>query len=185
MIADALEYIRREVREYLSLADTEVTLGHAHELKDIGSAGVRLTLVSLAEESALRNQSHTVRTLNSFEYQQPPVLLNLFLLISFDFSQYETSLLRLSQTVERFQSQRYFDHNNASDPNLWPAGLERLVFDLHNVGFEQLNQLWGVLGGSYYPSILYKVRLVKIQAQESVSGPEITSMQVNTRLIKP
>jgi hypothetical protein len=47
---------------------------------------------------------------------------------------------------------------------------------------EALNHLWGVLGGAYFPSAVYKVRLVRIQRDVSLAGPEITTIQVETRL---
>jgi len=41
--------------------------------------------------------------------------------------------------------------------------------------FEELNNLWGVLGGSCIPSVVYKMRLVKIQASTAQIAPEITN----------
>ncbi len=46
-------------------------------------------------------------------------------------------------------------------PSLDP-GIEKLVFELYNLSFEQLNQVWGMLGGKYYPSVLYKMRVISI-----------------------
>ena len=43
-----------------------------------------------------------------------------------------------------------------------------------NLNFEQLNHLWGVLGGAYFPSVLYKVRLVKIRSDADMPAPEIS-----------
>jgi len=65
-------------------------------------------------------------------------------------------------------------------PIPFPATLEKLTFDMVNMNFEQLNNLWGVLGGSYFPSVVYKVRLVKVQAAETVQAPEILETEIRT-----
>ena len=66
--------------------------------------------------------------------------------------------------------------------NPFPQTLEKIIFDIYNLDFEKLNHLWGVLGCSYFPSVLYKVRLIKVQADISAPGPEITTIQVDTVL---
>lgn len=183
MIDDAIAYIRREVSAYLGVNEDDVIPGLIHVLKEENnSRGLYMSLVNLEEETTLRNTSHTIRLNNNVHYQEPPVFLNLYLLFASNFSDYGTSLLRLSQTVELFQSQRVFEAANASATNPFPARLEKLIFDFTNLNFEQLNHLWGVLGGTYLPSVLYKVRLVEIQRDETVAGPEITTIQVETSI---
>ena len=62
----------------------------------------------------------------------------------------------------------------------FPATLEKLTFEMVNMNFEELNNLWGVLGGAYFPSIVYKVRMVKVQLDDIEAAPEITSIQLDT-----
>lgn len=181
MINDAVDYIRREVRNYLGVDDTEVILDNVHVLKESqNNTGVYISLVNVEEETTLRNSPHTIRENNQVRYKEPPIFLNLYLLFSFEFSDYPASLLRLSQTVELFQNKRAFSAENEASGNPFPSTLELLVFDLYNMSFEQLNHLWGIQGGAYFPSVLYKVRLVKVQRDESVEGPEITTIQVDS-----
>ena len=47
--------------------------------------------------------------------------------------------------------------------------IERLVVELYSLNLEQQNHLWGYLGGKYLPSVVYKVRLVRIQ-EDAVRG---------------
>jgi hypothetical protein len=187
MISDALDYIRREVREHLNIADAQVTLGSLHALLDNNtSPGVRIALVNVTEESTLRNLPHSQRTVaGQVEYQEPPVSLNLFLVLAFDFGTYQTDIIRLSESIELFQSKRYFDAGNQRPANPFPATLQRLIFDLHSSDFEQLNHLWGIMGGTYFPSVIYKVRMLRVQADERLAGPQITSLQVNTGFKQP
>ncbi len=181
MINEALEYIRRELRDDLGIDDAEVIINHAHLLKEISNDnGVYISLVNVEEEKVLKNTRHYLRINDQTFYQQPPVFLNLYLLFSFEFANYSTSLLRLSETIERFQSKPVFSAVNETATNPFPADLEKLIFDFYNLNFEQLNHLWAVLGGAYFPSVLYKVRMVKIQLDETIAGPEITRVQVDT-----
>ena len=66
--------------------------------------------------------------------------------------------------------------------NPFPASLEKLVFEMVNMNFEELNNLWGVLGGAYFPSVVYKVRMVKVQLDATEPAPEITTIQLETVL---
>ncbi|MGH6784321.1 MAG: DUF4255 domain-containing protein, partial [Sphingomicrobium sp.] len=179
MINEAIDYIRRELRDYLGVDDTEVIIDNAHVLKDAAnSKGAYISIVNVKEETALKNGEHYVRENNQVRYKEPPVYLNLYLLLSFEFDDYGQSLLRLSQAVELFQSKRVFSAENDTPANQFPATLEKLVFDFVNLNFEELNHLWGVLGGAYYPSVLYKVRLVKVQRDVTAPAPEIGKIQL-------
>lgn len=182
MINDVVDYIRREVSQSLSVDDADVVAGNANMLKDTTKQGIYISLVNLEEERTLKNVSHTMRKNNRTHYQEPPVNLNLFLLFSFTFPQYSTCLLRLSETIELFQNKSVFNANNDLAANTFPPRLEKLVFDMYSIDFEKLNHLWGVLGGTYYPSVLYKVRMVAIRKDESSEGPEITTVKVTTGL---
>lgn len=183
MIDEAIDYIRQEVRLRLGISDAEVIAGNIHILKENANAsGVYVSLVNLEEEIALKNTSHYTRVNGTVHYKEPPVYVNLFLLFAFDFSNYGTSLLRLSETIELFQSKPVFSAENDVPGNPFPPGLDRLTFSLFNLNFEQLNHLWGVLGGAYLPSVLYKIRLVKVQRDESIEGPEITTIQMDVRV---
>ncbi len=182
MISDAVEFIRKALVRHLGLTNVEVTLASARTLSDVGAPGVAISLVNLEEESALRNLPHTERRSGQLVKVEPPVFLNLYLLFSFDFTPYETALIRLGETIELFQKSRWFGPETQTGPGAvpFPPGVERLVFELQNMNFEALNNLWGILGGSYYPSVVYKVRLVKVQAADTAQTPEITTIRLDT-----
>ncbi len=181
MIDDAIEYVRQEIRDYLGLANQEVIADHIPVLKETANAqGVFLSLVNLEEETILRNTSHVTRQIDAIRYKQPPVFLNLYLLFAFRFQAYSTSLMNLAKAIELFQSKPVLSPATAAAGLTFPATLEKLIFDFHNLNLEQLNYLWSMLGGAYLPSVLYKVRLVKVQADVSVAAPEITTIQVDT-----
>jgi len=180
MIDDALAYIRRELRDRLPVADGEVMIESARVLAgQNNSLGAYITLVNVEEEPTLRNLPHTQRIGDTTFQREPSVNLNLYLLFSFEFQTYETSLLHLSNTIGLFQEKRVYTTANQSGSNPFPAGFEKLIFELHNMNFEALNNLWGVMGGAYFPSVIYKVRMVRIQTAPQIPAPEILTFDVD------
>ena len=119
-------------------------------------------------------------------YEQPPVYLNLYLLFSANFpDNYDNALIRLSQTIRFFQSKRLFNLINTTSPTILAsandannpdrdalAGME-LVVDLYTMTFEQINHLWGSLGGKQIPFVMYKVRLVVIREPKYTAEPPV------------
>lgn len=180
MIDEALAYIRRELRDRLPVADGEVMIESARVLAgQNNSLGAYITLVNVEEEPTLRNLPITERVGNTTVAQEPSVNLNLYLLFSFEFQTYETSLLQLSNTIGLFQEKRVYSAANESASNPFPGGLEKLIFELHNMNFEALNNLWGVMGGAYFPSVIYKVRMVRIQTAPQQPAQEILNIDVD------
>jgi hypothetical protein len=91
----------------------------------------------------------------------PPVCLNLMLMFAAHFagSTYAEALKLVSAAIGFFQSRPLFDRHNT--PELEP-GIDRLALDIENLGFGDLGNVWGLLGGRYVPSVLYRVRMVSI-----------------------
>lgn len=97
-----------------------------------------------------------------------PVHLNLLVMFAANSSggSYLEALKRVARTIAFFQRRPYFDHANT--PELDP-GIERLVFDLHDLDITAQSNLWGILGGHYVPSVLYRMRMVTIDAGEPIA----------------
>jgi len=54
----------------------------------------------------------------------------------------------------------------------------KMNLDLHSMTFEQLNHLWGTLGGKQVPSALYKARVVEIdKSMVKEGGGYITEIE--------
>lgn len=192
MIYDALKYIQEGLDQYLTevgqspLTGSIVTLdnvGLAEELggtKDSLNQQVIISLVNLQEEAALKNlPNYTVRN-GRTEYERPPIHLNLFILISvLDIDNYEVALRRISSVVAYFQAQREFSFQHT--PTMAEYSQEvRVIMDLYTLTFEQLNHLWGALGGKQIPFVLYKARVVPVSAEKpQAEGSVITDIYVN------
>ena len=117
MIYETLQILKEQLEDYFQ----QIGLGKIIDLQNIAlwesesideasfNNKVILTLIRLEEEATLKNRSHfKVNDLKS-EYRNPPVSLNLYLLISANFvpstsgDAYEKSLRCLSAVFEFFQ----------------------------------------------------------------------------------
>ncbi len=92
-----------------------------------------------------------------------PVTLNLLLMFAANFSasNYTEALKFVASTIAFFQSRPVLDHHNT--PGLDPR-IDRLALDIENLGLSDLSNLWGTFGGRYMPSVLYRMRLVTLDA---------------------
>lgn len=144
------------------------------------------SLVNVEEDRISKSPQNYVRVNDQVEYRNPKVFLNLYCLFAVYHNSYETALQYLSYIIQFFQFRPVLTHQNSpadSEPRLDPR-IEQLVFDMVTLNFEQVNHLWGALGGKYLPSVLYKVRLVAIEDETPESlGPPITSIVLNDRMI--
>lgn len=191
MIDQALDFLCRQVNNYLTIkldpppSGDAIILYNVSQLTD-GSGGANgsntasnafLTLVNIEEDRISKSQENFVRKANSVVYKNPKIYLNLYVLFSVNLSSYLEALKRLSLIIQFFQYRNVFDINNSPtlDPNI-----EKLIAEMYSMGFEQVNHLWGTLGGKYLPSVLYKVRLISIEdeAIDAESG-FITSIAIN------
>lgn len=180
MIKQTLEYLTEELTFGLGLDSADVNLDNLKKLQEENAQGLIISLLNVEEESTLKNAPHFIRKNNQVVYKEPPVFLNLNILMAFEFDNYGTSLQRLSETVKYFQNRRWFTAENERSENPFPADVNKIILDLQPLNFEQMNHIWSISGGSQFPSLLYKVRLVKIQPQDELAGPEIDTIQLDS-----
>ncbi len=103
-----------------------------------------------------------------------PLHLNLSIMFAAYFagSNYPEALKSISTTVRFFQMNPLFDHQNTPDLD---RDIERLSLEIENLDIQQLSNLWGILSTRYLPSIMYKVRMVTIDANAvKAEVPNIT-----------
>ena len=175
MIDIALQLLKDELTNYLSTRDTATVI-----IDNVGlfetSAGVGLTeniiitLVNVEEESTLKNQPVVKRPfVGNAIYQNPPVYLNLYVLLTCNYTgdHYTLALKRLSYIIRFLQSKNSFSISssvsggtvNFDDPDIIDL---KFTLELYTLTFEQVNHLWGSLGGRQMPFVMYKLRLVAI-----------------------
>lgn len=175
MIYEALQIISEQLDKYLSseglsnLVKLEniALLESASENADNLKGKVVLTLLNLEEESAMKNTpSFKVRD-GKTEYKNPPVHLNLYLLISANCDTYDKSLRCISKTIQFFQGKKVFTSTNTvyNRTNVAFDVLDyfKFILELHTLSFEELNHVWGTLGGRQIPSVVYKIQVLEIE----------------------
>jgi hypothetical protein len=115
----------------------------------VASQGVR-TAMGSGERDAIAQTSAAVH-------------LNLMLMFAANFggNQYIEALKFISATVAFFQGRALFDHHNS--PDLDPR-IERLALEMVSLDRAELSNLWGILGGKYVPSVLYRMRMISFDS---------------------
>lgn len=196
MISHALMIIVNELKKHFEdfygvpVINDEAGLGNLSEGLVVanGNTGVArnrliFSMVNIREEKSLKNLPNYVRndiTLRA-SYENPPVHLNFLILATATHTEYTNALLVLSRTIRFFQSNNVFTQDNVAPSSITnnapPNLLDRLesfklILDLYSPTMEEVNHLWGTLGGKQYPFVLYMLRMLdlKFRAVQSESG---------------
>lgn len=148
------------------------------------------TVVNIAQEGALRNipfsrASTSDEGVPMVRERSPEIWLNIYLLFGANRIEYLNALNDISRVIGFFQRKHVFTPaeldvlagsevtGNAVEDL---ANVDRLIFDIYSMTFEELNQLWSIMGGKYIPSVLYKVRLALIQEALDVTARPIEAI---------
>ncbi len=120
-------------------------------------------LVNIEKDSMPGHGSVAAHGTGRLGLTNAPVHLNLLLMFAATFSgaNYAEALKFVSHTIAFFQSRPVFDPQNTPELD---ARIGKLVLDIENLSISDLSNLWGILGGSYMPSVLYRMRLLAIDA---------------------
>lgn len=193
MIYEAIQIISEQLNNYLTSAGLSnlVTLQNVAMLETSEDNAAKLngkvilTLVNLEEESTLRNLPHyKVIDKETTEYRNPPVNMNIYLLVAANCNTYTNSLRAISKTIEFFQGKKVFTSENTTyeeKEDFDVLGSFKLIVELYTASFEQLNHVWGTLGGRQLPSVIYKIQLVEID-RKALLGAEKVILHVNDTL---
>jgi len=181
MISHALTIVMNELDQHL--ADTyqsgsQVVLGNLAEGVGVTSGVPRdmlcLSMVNIKEEKALKNLPNYVRNDATLKvvYENAPVFLNCQVLMVATHSNYTNALLMISRAISFFQYKNVFTQDNVlplsitkNAPSKPIDQLEtfKLIFDLYSPTMEEVNHLWGTLGGKQYPFVIYMMRLLELK----------------------
>lgn len=121
---------------------------------------IHLFLVNIERETAGGLKFSQQAVSDSYHRKGSPTWqLNLYVALAAVFSekQYEESLQLLSGVLSFLQNNNQFS---------LPQEDIRLAVEPVNLSFHELSNLWGICGGTYYPSIICKIRTLNIDANE-------------------
>jgi len=168
MINLALDFIAKNIEPYLEQqqpvgTEPYIQLGNVSALGTGSDSEMQnkiiVSVVNIEEDRISRSPDNYVRIDQQVIYKNPPVYLNLDILFAANYKHYDTSLRLISNVIKFFQYKNVFTPLNS--PGL-PPGIEELIFDLKTLSWQDLNNLWGILGSKYIPSVVYKMRLISI-----------------------
>lgn len=197
MIHESLKFLAEELNIYLNAKLPNPTLTQPRlVVSNIAAANdsnasvdpkiddrVVLTLVNVEEDKVAKQQEHYTKTDSTTLYKNPPLYLNFYILFAMNRTSYSDGLRLLGHVIQFFQHQFVF--TPISHPGL-DSKIQRLVVDLHNMSFEQTNHLWSILGGKYFPSVMYKVRQVTMNEDAVISESGlIKEIQLNDKSKAP
>lgn len=192
MINEALDFLAVQVNEYVQRKtgySNKVKLGKLYgsggnELS--GSDTIICQLVNVEEERIGKAQLPIAPPVGgSFPVRNPEIRLNLSVLFAGNPSEegegYKNVLELLSLVVQFFQGKHVFHTENS--PDLSPE-LGQLIVELYPLSMENQNYLWGSLGVKYRPSVVYKVRLIKVlddSMLDAVDAPRIIQQALGSK----
>jgi Pvc16 N-terminal domain len=179
VIDHAMIIVRNELDAHLTASGNST---HA-ELGNVGEIGqpatqlrdkVLLSVVNLQEERTLKNTPAYVRDDAQLRvrYENPPTFLNLAVLVTASHTDYVNALRALSRTLLFFQHRNVLTHENVAPTSISldapPRDADRLtefklIFNLWSPTFEEVNDMWGMLGGKQFPFALYSMRMLELK----------------------
>jgi hypothetical protein len=187
MIYETLQILKEQLETYFD----SVGLGKIIVLDNIAlwesgsedasrlNGKVVLTLLRMDEETTLKNIPNYKIKDGKTEYRNPPVHLNLFVLISANCESYDKSLRSISKTIQFFQGKKVFNAANTvyNRNNVSFDVFEqfRFILELYTPSFEELNNVWGILGGRQLPSVIYRIQLIQIEQDKILESSELIS----------
>jgi len=183
MISDALVFLKNQLNTYLRSVsgrkpdeseEDKVVFVDGEKMDPISFklGAVSVLLINIEEENTLRAADPYVRVSaeGAFQRVQPEIRINLYVLFIARFKQYEQGLTYLSLIIKYFQNHRLLDHHNA--PELSDK-IDHLIIELVTLPFSEQNEVWNSLRTTYYPSVLYKVKMLVFRDEDAVAITEV------------
>lgn len=175
MIYETLEIVMSQITKYLETKpndDSVLVLENIAKQDDVTvlrlKDKVAVSLLNLEEESTLKNIPNKSFKNGKTIYKNNKVNLNLYVLFAANRTVYGKALVSINNIVEFFQSKKVFTQTNTPftpTSTIFDELKEfKFIVDLYTPTFEQLNYIWGTLGGKSVPSVLYKISIIEIES---------------------
>jgi len=173
MINKALQFTNDVLDQFLKnrflLDESKVVLNNLIEgngsIPHINQNKIVISLINVEKETAKPFHVRNNKLVNgSYADINPAERYNLDILISANFDDYSEALRFLSSALFFFQVHSTID---ASTSSAIPAGLTKLEFEIEKINYQQMQGLWTAMGAKYQPSVIYKMRLITIQGNET------------------
>ncbi len=140
-----------------------------------------ISIVNIEEDKMLKTPDNYIKVNQEINYKKPPVWLNIICLFTFYTRSAEnyTGIDMLANVVQYFQSKPKLDANTAFVVGSFPSVFEEIRSEFISLNYEQTNYLWGLFGGKYHPSVIYKFKTIPIDNLDlTPGGPPINNTEV-------
>lgn len=175
MIHESLLFLSTELNKFINgklgpTTDPKLILGNIAKIGDgdpvqnPSNNKLILSLINIEEDKVAKIRENYAKTGAGIQYKNPPLLVNLYILIAANYSTYSDGLKMMAYVMQFFQSQNHF--TPVTHPAL-DAKIIQLNADLFTLNFEQINHIWSTLGGKYLPSAVYKLRQLSIEDEDA------------------
>lgn len=150
--------------------------------EDVNLDKIIISIVNIEEDKMLKTPDNYSRVDNEIFYRKPPVWLNLICLFTFYTKSTDdmAGIDLLENIVQYFQSRPRVDQASAVVPENFPSGIEEIRAEFVSLNYEQTNYLWGLFGGKYHPSVIYKLKTIPVDNLDiTPGGPPILDTAVS------
>ncbi|HTI61067.1 DUF4255 domain-containing protein [Mucilaginibacter sp.] len=167
MLDVAMKFLRDFLNQEITSPANPVVLGNITKDTDIEKDKIHLSLLNIEEEKILKEVNHNRRINPGDDFYStvnPEIRLNLYVLVTYQYDgkNYEEALKQLANVVTVLQGKYVFTKPDFMKPAYEP--LQQLVVDLYSQTIEQNSNMWQALGEKLSPCLLYKIRVIAIQA---------------------
>ena len=162
MIQNILSTISNQLDEFLrnelNLSEEMVVVSSIVDVKGNVSMQIEnkicIFVQNIEEEKLIKNGGFQTRA-----GMPPPMYINLYLVIAANFPDpnYAESLRFISLIIEFFQGKNIFDRSNTP---MMSSNIEKISLEFINLDFQELNNLWSLIGAKYIPSVVYKLKML-------------------------
>jgi hypothetical protein len=137
-------------------------------------------LVNVEEDRQLRRPDPYVQLAADGTPQrgQRELRLILYILFAARFKQYDAAWDHLSKIAEYLQGHPVFDANTTPAS---PPEVEKLLFEMVTLRFNEQREVWGSLNVSQHPCLLYRTHLVVMRDRKPVTTSRVLE-QPNVRI---
>ncbi|WP_323789878.1 DUF4255 domain-containing protein [Psychroserpens sp.] len=172
MIEKAIQFTKQAFEQYLknkmSLHESFVAVNSVIQpdgsLTKSTKNKVILSLINIVRETSKPFSYRNKRLDTGYSNTVPPEKYNLDVLVSSNFDDYSESLKFLNEAILFFQINASI--SSETNSNI-PTGIEKLEFELETISYHQMHSLWNAMGAKYQPSVIYKMRLLTLDPNQT------------------
>jgi len=183
MLDVAMKFLRDFLNQEITTTVDPVVLGNITKESDIVQDKIHLSLVNIEEERILKDVTYTRRINpndNFYSVVNPEIHLNLYVLVTYQYDgqNYEEALKQLGNVATVLQGKYVFSKPDFIKPAY--EVLQQIVIELYTQTLDQNSNMWQALGEKLSTSLLYKMRVIAIQANKVLdSTQEIKAIGVD------